>query len=301
MSYHDATAPECHDQNGNIALVVEPKEKDLGGFAVRRVLPSPKRRLVGPFIFFDHMGPATFAAGDGIQVRPHPHIGLATITYLFEGEILHRDSLGYEQPIQPGAVNLMHAGRGIVHSERAGSDLGTTSRLHGIQSWMALPDEAAESDPEFSHFPAESLPRSTNDGVMTTLIIGDAFGMTSPVPVTTPTLYAECRLNAGAEVTLPQDIDEIALYVVSGNVDIDTGHFASGTMVVATPGCELVATAITDSHVMILGGAAVGPRHIWWNFVATTRERIEQAKDDWREGRFDNVPGETEWIPLPER
>ena len=300
MSYHDAGAPECTERSGNIDLVIEPKEKDLGGFTVRRVLPSAKRRMIGPFIFFDHMGPATFPPGEGVAVRPHPHIGLATITYLFEGEIMHRDSLGYTQPIRPGAVNLMHAGRGIVHSERAGDDLDTTAKLHGIQSWMALPEELAESDPAFTHFPADTLPRNTVDGVATTLIIGAAFGLVSPVPVAARTLYAECRLNAGAELTLPGDYSETALYVVSGDVDVDTCHFGSGTMVVAAADGTLHVKAVTDSLIMVIGGDNMGPRHIWWNFVASSRERIETAKDDWREGRFDAVPGETEWIPLPD-
>ncbi|MEO1035537.1 MAG: pirin family protein [Pseudomonadota bacterium] len=300
MSYHDAADPECDNRSGVIDLVIEPKEKDLGGFTVRRVLPAPQRRLVGPFIFFDHMGPATFPPGEGIQVRPHPHIGLATITFLFEGEIMHRDSLGYEQPIHPGAVNLMHAGRGIVHSERAGADLDETSKLHGIQSWMALPEADAESAPDFTHFPAETLPKRTADGITTTLIMGEAFGLESPVPTPARTIYAECRMNGGAELELPTDYAEIGLYVVSGNVDIDTCHFGGGTLIVAAPDSAMVAKAITDSHVMIIGGESLGKRHIWWNFVASSRERIEQAKDDWREGRFDSVPGETEWIPLPE-
>ena len=300
MSFVDASDPECRERGGNIDLVIEPKEKDLGGFTVRRVLPSPKRRLVGPFIFFDHMGPATFPPGAGIDVRPHPHIGLATITYLFDGEILHRDSLGFEQPIRPGAVNLMHAGRGIVHSERAGSDLDETSKLHGIQSWMALPEALEESEPAFTHYPADTLPTRRADGITTTLIMGEAFGMTSPVTAAAEMIYAECRMNGGAELALPTDYDEIGLYVVSGDVDIDSAHFDSGTLIVASPGCPLVAKAVTDSHVMVIGGESLGERHIWWNFVSTTRERIEQAKDDWREDRFAKVPGETEWIPLPE-
>ncbi|MEM1263555.1 MAG: pirin family protein [Pseudomonadota bacterium] len=300
MSFHDASDPQCRQQSGGISLVIEPNEKDLGGFSVRRVLPSPQRRMVGPFIFFDHMGPATFEPGNGIQVRPHPHIGLATITYLFEGEIMHRDSLGYEQPIRPGAVNLMHAGRGIVHSERAGADLNETSRLHGIQSWMALPEELAESEPAFTHIPATDLPSSSSGGATVTLITGAAFGMKSPVPVMADTLYADCRLNAGAEFVLPTDNEEIAVYVVSGDIDIDTRHFSSGAMVVAADEHELVVNAVTDCHFMLIGGESLGKRHIWWNFVASSRERIEQAKADWRDGKFAAVPGETEWIPLPE-
>ncbi|MEM8984037.1 MAG: pirin family protein [Pseudomonadota bacterium] len=300
MSFHDASDPHCQRQAGGISLVIEPKEKDLGGFSVRRVLPSPRRRMVGPFIFFDHMGPATFEPGDGIQVRPHPHIGLATVTYLFEGEIMHRDSLGYEQAIRPGAVNLMHAGRGIVHSERAGADLNERSRLHGIQSWMALPEALAESEPAFTHIPASDLPSLVNGGTSITLITGSAFGMRSPVPVSAETLYADCRLNAGAELALPIDIDEMAVYVVSGDIDIEASHFGAGTMVVASDEQALVVRAVTDSHLMVIGGETLGKRHIWWNFVASSRERIEQAKVDWRNGNFASVPGETEWIPLPE-
>ncbi len=301
MSFHAAGEPDCDRQTGNIDVVIRPQDKDLGGFTVRRVLPAAERRMVGPFIFFDHMGPATFPPGKGIDVRPHPHIGLATITYLFEGEILHRDSLGITQPIRPGAVNLMHAGRGIVHSERAGADLNETSKLHGIQSWMALPEADAETDPAFTHFPTDQLPSAKRDGIHTTLIIGEAFGLTSPVPTRAQTLYAECRLNAGTEFELPEGLDEVGVYVVAGDIDIATSHFSGGTLIAATPGCTLTVKAITDAHVMVIGGDSLGRRHIWWNFVATSRERIEQAKDDWRGGRFDPVPGETDWIPLPEK
>lgn len=273
--------------------------KNLGGFSVRRLLPSPDRRTVGAFIFFDHMGPAEFPPGKGIEVRPHPHIGLATVTYLFEGEILHRDSLGIVQPIQAGAVNLMTAGRGIVHSERAGSDLHTTSHLHGIQSWMALPEEHEEIAPDFAHYPAPSLPEVDKDGVKVRVIIGDAYGQRSPVKAYSPMLYLECRLATGATLTLPENYDERAVYVVSGDVSIAGQSLAPGVMGVARQGATVTLSANSQSTVMVIGGAPIGDRHIWWNFVSSTKERIEKAKADWEHDRFGRVPGETEFIPLP--
>jgi hypothetical protein len=299
MSYHTAIEPVCTSTEGSIELIVEPKAKDLGGFSVRRVLPSRERRMVGPFIFFDHMGPAEFPPGEGIQVRPHPHIGIATVTYLFEGEIVHRDSLGYTQPIQPGAVNLMTAGRGIVHSERAGDDLNTRSRLHGIQSWMALPTEQEERDPDFAHFPASDLPELNHKGVTVRVIMGEAFGHRSPVAAYAPTLYLECHMPEGTSVTLPEDYEERAAYVVDGNVRLDEQTLTGGLLAVGCPSRTVRLEAIADSHVMIIGGAHMGERHIWWNFVSTTRERIEQAKRDWEGDRFDSVPGDNESIPLP--
>jgi redox-sensitive bicupin YhaK (pirin superfamily) len=285
--------------SASIALVIEPQAKDLGGFTVRRVLPFRERQMVGPFIFFDHMGPAEFPPGEGIQVRPHPHIGLATVTYLFEGEIVHRDNLGYTQPIQPGAVNLMTAGSGIVHSERAGDDLETTSRLHGIQSWMALPEDEQECAADFVHYPAAGLPKFEHDGVSVTVIIGEAFGHRSPVEVRAPMLYLELRMPAGASLTLPDGYDECAAYVVDGEVRIDEHNLGEGRMAVAAAGTLPTLVATTDSHVMIIGGAHMGKRHIWWNFVSTSKDRIEQGKKDWEERRFGSIPGETEFIPLP--
>ncbi len=299
MSHHDAADPATAN-GGPIEVIIEPQEKDLGEFTVRRVLPSPRRRMVGPFIFFDHMGPAEFPPGKGIAVRPHPHINLATVTYLFEGEIIHRDSLGFVQPIRAGAVNLMTAGRGIVHSERAGDDLDTVSRLHGIQSWMALPEDQEECDPEFIHYPAADLPEFEQDGVKVRVIIGEAYGRRSPVSVRAPMLYLECRMPAGAALVLPDSYDECGFYVVAGNVDVDEQPFASGVMAVARSGKTVRLSAQSESHVMVIGGATLGPRHIWWNFVSSSRERIEQAKTDWREKRFSPVPGETEFIPLPD-
>jgi len=300
MSYHDAPAPDCSTADGSVELVIEPKSKELGGFTVRRVLPSRERQMVGPFIFFDHMGPAEFPPGKGIEVRPHPHIGLATVTYLFDGEIVHRDDLGFVQPIQPGAVNLMTAGSGIVHSERAGDDLDRTSRLHGIQSWMALPEDDQECEAAFVHYPATDLPAFEHDGVRVTVIIGEAFGQASPVAVRAPMLYLELRMPAGSEIDLPADNEERAAYVVEGEVCIDRASLGAGLMAVARPDQPLKLSAAEDSHVMIVGGAHMEKRHIWWNFVSTSKERIEQARKDWREGRFGKIPGETEFIPLPD-
>ena len=300
MSYQKAAEPVCTENDGSVELVIAPKEKDLGEFTVRRVLPSAKRRMVGPFIFFDHMGPAEFPPGQGIQVRPHPHIGIATVTYLFEGQIMHRDSLGCVQPIQSGAVNLMTAGSGIVHSERAGDDLDEVSRLHGIQSWMALPDHEQERDPAFTHYPDSDLPELDIDGSKVRVIIGDAYGQASPVRSWSPTLYLECLMPMGSELKLPDHCSERAAYVVSGEVSIDGDSYSEGTMAVARSGKEIVMRATQNTRVMVIGGEPLGHRHIWWNFVSSSRERIEQAKSDWRQNRFETVPGEDEFIPLPE-
>ena len=299
MSYLEAEEPVCTGEPGVIELRVQPQEKDLGEFTVRRVLPSSRRRMVGPFIFFDHMGPAEFPPGSGVQVRPHPHIGIATITYLFEGEIVHRDDLGYTQAIQPGAVNLMTAGRGIVHSERAGDDLNETSRLHGIQSWMALPEDQQECDPDFVHHPADQLPRFEHEGVAVTVIIGSAYGHNSPVEVRASMLYLELQMPKGSEITLPGGYEELAGYVVDGGVRVDERALSPGTMAVFRDGSAPQIAASEDSRVMIVGGANLGKRHIWWNFVSTSKARIEQAKTDWREGRFGKVEGDDEFIPLP--
>ena len=299
MSYQTALEPTCTSTGGAFELIIKPHEKDLGNFKVRRVLPALERRMVGPFVFFDHMGPAEFPPGEGIQVRPHPHIGLSTVTYLFEGEIMHRDSLGFVQPIQAGAINLMTAGRGIVHSERAGEDLHKTSRLHGIQSWMALPANQEECDPGFVHYPADELTALEIDGVTVRVIMGEAYGLVSPVTTYSPTLYLECLLPAESKLTLPDSYDEQAIYVVSGDCSADDQSVTEGLMAVACPGKSLRLKAVTDCRVMVIGGTSLGKRHIWWNFVSSSKERIEQAKLDWQENRFDSVPGETEFIPLP--
>jgi redox-sensitive bicupin YhaK (pirin superfamily) len=292
--------PEDGSADAAVELLIEPDSKDLGGFSVLRVLPSPRRRMVGPFIFFDHFGPAEFPAGDGVQVRPHPHIGISTVTYLFEGEIIHRDSLGYQQPIQAEAVNLMTAGRGIVHSERAGDDLDRVSRLHGIQAWMALPRAQEECAPAFIHYPASDLPGFDHEGVSIRVISGDVFGRESPVKQYVPTLYLDCRFAAGAVLELPNSYDEIAVYPVSGELRIGQTVVAERRMAVPAAGETLRIEATRDSHVMIVGGASFGERHIWWNYVSSSRQRIGQAKQDWRDGRFEKVPGESEFIPLPD-
>jgi redox-sensitive bicupin YhaK (pirin superfamily) len=288
------------DHDSAIELVLRPKIKDLGEFTVRRVLPAREKQMVGPFIFFDHMGPAEFPPGEGIAVRPHPHIGLATITYLFEGEIMHRDSLGYVQPIRCGAVNLMTAGSGIVHSERAGEDLGETSRLHGIQSWMALPEEKEELAPAFDHYPADTLPEFAEGDAVMRLIMGEAFGHVSPVKCYSPTVYLECLLPTGGSVTVPNGFADLAAYVVTGTVRIDGKAYSEGTMAICRPGRDVGLTAEADSRIMFIGGLNLGRRHIWWNYVSSSEARIEQAKLDWKNGAFAKVPGETEFIPLPE-
>ena len=300
MSYQEAEEPQCAETKGSVEFVIAPQEKDLGEFTVRRVLPAPQKRMVGSFIFFDHMGPAEFPPGQGIQVRPHPHIGIATVTYLFEGEIMHRDNLGFVQPIQCGAVNLMTAGSGVVHSERAGDDLNETSRLHGIQSWMALPDEEEECDAAFHHYPAADLPDIDVNGVSVRVIIGEAYGHTSPVRAYSSTLYLECVMPEGSELTLPEQNEEIGAYVVSGSVTIDDNSYGAGVLVVGAADAAMTLTANEESRVMVVGGEPLGKRHIYWNFVSSSKQRIEQAKSDWRERKFGDIPGETEFIPLPD-
>jgi hypothetical protein len=300
VSVQPVYEPDCKETTGSVELTIAPRTRSLGDFDVRRVLPAAKRRMVGPFIFFDHMGPAVFPPGKGIAVRPHPHIGLATITYLFEGEIIHRDSLGFVQPIRAGAVNLMTAGRGIVHSERAGQDLAVTSRLHGIQSWTALPLEREETDPAFVHYPANALPELTVGASTVRVIMGSAYGAVSPVTVHSPTIYLEVRLPPRATFTIPTELSERAVYVVTGAIQIDGHAYAAGTLAVLRPNAAAPLIATAESRVMVIGGEPVGPRHIWWNFVASTEDRIERAKLDWQHERFPHVPGDAERIPLPE-
>jgi redox-sensitive bicupin YhaK (pirin superfamily) len=282
-----------------VELTIEPRVRSLGEFDVRRVLPATKRRMVGPFVFLDHMGPALFPPGHGIAVRPHPHIGLATITYLFEGEIMHRDSLGYRQLIEPGAVNLMTAGRGIVHSERAGDDLAVLSRLHGMQSWIALPLELEEMEPTFLHYPASSLPERSIDGCNVRVIMGSAYGLQSPVLTYSPTLYFEATLPPGGALAVLDEAPERAVYVVSGRVVIGDGAYGEGTLAVLRAGSTVTVGAETETRAIVIGGAPVGPRHIWWNFVSSSEARIERAKRDWADMRMGRVPGDDELIPLP--
>ncbi len=285
-----------------VETLIESRPRDLGGFQVRRVLPAGRQReMVGPFIFFDQMGPAEFAAGQGIDVRPHPHIGLATVTYLFEGEIVHRDSLGFIQPIKPGDVNWMTAGRGIVHSERTGDEeRARPSRLFGIQSWVALPKNAEETDPAFHHHAKTTLPTIERDGVCMRLIAGAAYGERSPVETFSDIFYLDASMSAGARLTLPSEYEERAIYPVEGKVTLNGELFSPGRMAVITPGTEGIIQGAEDARVMLLGGAAMdGERHIWWNFVSSSKDRIEQAKADWSQNRFAKVPEETEFIPLP--
>ena len=288
--------------NSVIELLIEPRARDLGDFTVRRVLPDKRRQRVGPFIFFDHMGPADFQPGTGVNVRAHPHIGLATITYLFEGEMLHRDSLGYVQPIRPGAVNWMTAGSGIVHSEKVTEEiLASGQRLHGLQTWVALPTEAEQSEPSFEHYPAADIPAVNADGAEIRVVLGAAFGVSSPVSTPSETLYVEVLLQPGQSVAIPE-AGELAVYVVEGSVAINRAFVAAGMLAILANGAVGTVTAESAARIMFAGGDALeGERFIWWNFVSSSRERIEQAKKDWREQRFDAVPGETDYIPLPER
>lgn len=285
-----------------IELVIPARRKDLGGFEVGRLLPFAQRRMVGPFIFLDHMGPADFAAGRGIDVRPHPHIGLATVTYLFEGEILHRDSLGSIQTIRPGEVNWMTAGRGIVHSERTAAPVRAhASRVHGLQSWVALPEEAEETEPAFAHYPAATLPTFEYGGARGAPIAGTAYGLTSSVLTFSPMFYAHVELAAGARIDLPTGHEERAAYIVRGGIEGNGTSFEEGRLLIFGKGDAAVAAADRPARVMLFGGARVGPRHIWWNLVSSSLDRIEAAKTDWRAGRMKLPPGdEREFIPLPE-
>ncbi|QCK86390.1 pirin family protein [Phreatobacter aquaticus] len=287
-----------------IEMVIVPRTHDLGGFTVRRALPFAKRRMVGPFVFFDQMGPAVFKGGQGIDVRPHPHIGLSTVTYLFDGEIQHRDSLGTYLPVRPGEVNLMTAGRGIVHSERTDPTQKATGghKLHGIQSWLALPKTHEEVAPGFDHIAADDLPIVKGDGKTIRVVIGEMYGVKAPTPVPWDTFYADAILEPGAKLPLDPVAEERAIYVAMGEIDVQGDHFREGQMLVLKPGDRLTLTAVTAARLILCGGATMdGPRHIWWNFVSSSLERIEQAKADWKQKRFDTVPGdEEEFIPLPE-
>jgi redox-sensitive bicupin YhaK (pirin superfamily) len=285
-----------------IDITIEPRERDLGGFTVKRILPFAKRRMVGPFVFVDEMGPAHFAAGSGIDVRPHPHIGLATVTYLFSGNIFHRDTLGSAQSIMPGAVNWMTAGRGIAHSERTALEERVHARdIHGLQTWVALPKEAEETAPEFFHHPAHSLPEFALPGVKLKLVAGRAYGHEAPVKLYSPLFYVEAKMEAGSRLQLPNEYSERAVYVISGNLRMGDTDIKPQTMPVFAKGESITLEATTPAHIMLLGGEPVGQRFIWWNFVSSSEDRIAQAKADWVAGRFGTVPGDDkEFIPLPE-
>lgn len=292
----------CAYQNGckTIDLLIETREKDLGGFTVRRVLPTKQRRMVGPWIFFDHMGPANFVAGEGINVRPHPHINLATVTYLFEGEILHRDSIGSFQAIRPGDVNLMVAGKGITHSERERAEITQVAhRVHGLQLWLALPEADEEVDPAFYHYPSADIPSVEIDGVAIRVIIGSAFGATSQVKMYASTLYVEAYLRAGQKISVPQ-AEERAVYVAEGELSSGDTFISECSMAVLSSAPTIELTATRDSRIAIVGGEQMGKRFVEWNFVSSRRERIEQAKADWSAQKFPKVIGdEDEYIPLP--
>jgi redox-sensitive bicupin YhaK (pirin superfamily) len=285
-----------------IDLVIDQRRRDLGGFEVGRVLPAAKRRMVGPFIFLDHMGPVVFPPGipKSVDVRPHPHIGLSTVTYLFEGEIMHRDSVGSEQPIRPGEVNWMTAGRGITHSERFERARSEGGRVNGMQSWVALPQEHEETEPGFVHYGTDRLPSGDENGVWMRVIAGEAFGMKADVKTHSPLFYVHCALAAGARVSLPDAYTERGAYVASGSIEVDGQTFGEGQMLVFSSGASVTMKAVTPAVVMQLGGEPVGERFIEWNFVSSSKARIEQAKADWRAGRM-KLPDldNGEFIPLP--
>jgi len=302
------SCPEADAQNAAganpVDMTIIPRSGDIGGYEVRRALPFRGRRMVGPFIFWDQMGPGEFLTGQGLDVLPHPHIGLSTVTYLLDGTIDHRDSLGTLQTIRPGDVNLMTAGRGIVHSERTGAaQRAAPSRLFGIQSWLALPMPLEEIAPAFEHHAALSLPRLQAEGIDLRLVMGSGFGLQSPVRADWDTLYADVTLVAGAVLPLPKETEERALYVLSGDIELGGVRYAPQQMLVLRPGDDIALRALNDVRLMVLGGAAMdGPRYIDWNFVSSSKDRLAAAREDWRAQRFPKVPGEgPEFVPLPER
>jgi redox-sensitive bicupin YhaK (pirin superfamily) len=306
MSFFRGKDPDAGNawQCDAIEHVIAPRTVDLGDFAVRRALPSMQTRTVGPFVFFDHFGPAEFKAGQGLDVRPHPHIGLATVTYLFDGEIVHRDSLGAHSAIRPGEINWMTAGRGIVHSERTGPGLRASgSPIHGLQLWVGLPSAKEEIEPAFKHYDGAQFPVIRDNGKTVRIAVGRAYGETSPVIASSDTVLADVTLSRGSVIPLDPDYEERAIYVIDGTIDIAGDAFESGRLLVLRPGDAITVTALTAARFVIAGGEPLdGPRHVWWNFVSSRRERIEQAKADWKAGHFQKVPGdEIEFIPLPEK
>lgn len=307
MSHNDCYEPDCQspkheNSRAQIELLIQAKPKDLGGFTVRRALPSIQRKTVGPFVFWDHMGPSVFAEGKGIDVRPHPHIGLATLTYLFDGEIMHRDSLGCVERIVPGEVNWMVAGRGIVHSERTPSDLRETGfRLHGLQIWIALPKSKEETDPAFFHFEKEEIPRLEKSDVDIRVVAGKAFGVQSPVPVASPLFYVHCIAKKDATFVLPPEYKERAAYLVHGKALVGQEPIEEGSMAIFQEGESIELKLEKGTNLMLFGGEPFPEkRHVWWNLVSSSVYKIAKAKEDWKEGRFAPVPGETDFIPLPE-
>jgi redox-sensitive bicupin YhaK (pirin superfamily) len=305
MSFFPADDPKPGDAHScdAIDLVIVPRTADLGDFSVRRALPSARRRMVGPFTFFDHMGPTEFKPGHGVDVRPHPHIGLATVTYLFKGEIVHRDSLGSDVPIRPGDVNWMTAGKGITHSERTASDHRQGGEaLHGLQCWVALPALKEEMNPAFAHYDQGKLPIVTGEGKTARIVAGKSFGVSSAVETVHDTFFVDVSLETDARIPLDADYEERAIYVVSGEIEIAGDKFSEGKLLIFKPGDRITVRALSPSRIVMLGGAPMdGPRYIWWNFVSSRKERIEEAKADWKAGRFAAVPGDSEFIPLPDR
>jgi redox-sensitive bicupin YhaK (pirin superfamily) len=305
MSFFPGTDPAAGDAFACDAIetLIIPRAHDIGGLEVRRALPSARRRLVGPFIFFDRMGPAILRAGQALDVRPHPHIGLATVTYLFDGKIRHRDSLGTEMVIEPGDVNLMTAGRGIVHSERSPEELrGGPLSISGLQTWLALPEEKEEVAPLFENTSHAELPEIDGEEATGRVVIGSFSGLKAPVRTASDTLYVDIALKPGGRIEIPADTEERAIYLLEGEVEIAGDRFASNQLPVFREGDQIVVSSERGAHFMLFGGASLGSRrYIWWNFVSSSRERIEQAKEEWRTGRFDIVPGDAEErIPLPE-
>jgi redox-sensitive bicupin YhaK (pirin superfamily) len=284
-----------------VDLVVGPRLRSLEGLAVNRVWPIPARRLIGPFVFLDHLQPTALAAGHGLDVPPHPHIGLATVTYLLEGELMHADSTGVRQPIRPGALNWMTAGRGITHSERTtAADRARASRIHGLQAWVALPRAAETDAPSFAHVDAEDLPSFERAGVALTLIAGRAFGRTAPVTTASPLFYVEAALPSGADLDLDAELGQRGIYIVTGGLHIDGRTFRAGRLLVLADDRPCRMRATEPAHLMLLGGTPLdGDRHIWWNFVASEPGAIDRAKADWAAGRFPSVPGDTGYMPLP--
>lgn len=304
MSALPTAEPACIEcpATPQLAAAIDARPRDIGDMVVGRVLPSVARRMIGPFIFFDHMGPADLAPGHGLDVRPHPHIGLATVTYLFEGEIIHRDSLGSHQAIRPGDINWMTAGGGIVHSERTGAERRAEgSRLNGLQLWVALPTAHEETAPQFHHHPAATLPSVEVAGAQVRVLAGEVYGRCSPVATFSPLFYADVVLSPGVELPLTEAYAERAAYVIDGRLSCAGEPAGPGRMLVFTRGASITLRAERTTRVALLGGEPLGQRHIYWNFVSSSLERIEQAKRDWREGRFPTVPGdEHEFIPLPD-
>ena len=288
--------------SGPVEIVLTPKPHDIGAFTVNRALPKRERRHLGPFVFFDHLGPAALKPGEGMDVRPHPHIGLATVTYLFSGEIMHRDSLGFVQAIRPGAVNWMIAGRGIVHSERTAADKRDGSLvMHGIQTWVALPPDMEEIEPAFEHHPADTLPKAEIGGVKLVCILGAAHGLAAPVKVHSPIFYLHAEMPAGSALAMTDAYAERGFYVAAGSVELAGTVYAAGNLVVLNAGAAATLRATAASTVMLLGGEKLpGERTIWWNFVSSDKARLERAKADWKAGKFPKVPGEDEFIPLPD-